>query len=129
MNMENLAKPKGASGGTLVDLVRGELAAQEGVEEKKMFGSVAFMVRGKLCISARDSRIMCRVEPSLHEDLVARSGASPVVMKGREMRGYVYVDQRALRTRRELKFWVNLSLDYLLMGKSMGPKKRLLVKA
>jgi TfoX/Sxy family transcriptional regulator of competence genes len=129
MSLGNLAKPSRAGGETLVDLVRAELKAQKGVEEKKMFGSIGFMVGGKLCISTRDSRIMCRVEPSLHEDLVARSGASPVVMKGREMRGYVYVDQRALRTRRDLRFWVNLSLDYLLADKSSKPKRRASVRA
>lgn len=124
-----VTKSDGASMEALVDRVRAELAVQKDVEEKRMFGSIGFMVRGKLCISARDSRIMCRVEPSLHDDLVARRGVSPVVMKGREMRGYVYVGKRALRTRRELRFWVNLSLDYLLTGNSSGPARRVVVEA
>ena len=37
----------------LVSRVRAALARIPGVKEKKMFGSTAFMVRGKLCLSAR----------------------------------------------------------------------------
>lgn len=41
---------------------------------------------------------------------------TPKLMKGHEYRGYVYVDQKALRTQKGLRFLVNLSLDYLLVG-------------
>ena len=109
---------------TLVDRVRAELAGVEGVEEKKMFGSVGFMVLGKLCVSARESRIMCRIDPHFYDDLLARSGVSPVRMKGRVYRGYVYVDQKALRTRRALRFWVNLPLDYLFAASHQSRRKK-----
>ena len=33
-------------------------------------------------------------------------------MKGREYRGFVYVDARALTTRDELEYWVGLAMDY-----------------
>jgi TfoX/Sxy family transcriptional regulator of competence genes len=82
------------------------------VEEKHMFGGTGFMVNGKLCVSAKDSRIMCRIDPALQEDLLARRGCTPMKMKGREYRGYVLVDGGALHSDRELKFWVGLALDF-----------------
>jgi TfoX/Sxy family transcriptional regulator of competence genes len=96
----------------LVDRVRAALADIAGVKEKKMFGSIAFMVRGKMCVSARAQRIMCRIEPSLHDAAVKREGCRTVIMRGRQFRGYVYVDSEAIKTGRALKYWIKLALDY-----------------
>jgi hypothetical protein len=96
----------------LVDRVRAALRGTPHVEEKKMFGGTAFMVRGKLCISARPARIMCRIDPAIHDVAVQRQGCRPVIMKGREYRGYVYVDAGGVRTKRDLERWIKLALEY-----------------
>ncbi len=92
--------------------VRAALAHLPNVEEKKMFGSTAFMVRGKICISARAERIMCRIDPALHDVALKRKGCRTVVMKGRQYRGYVYVEAESVRTKHALKYWVDLALNY-----------------
>jgi hypothetical protein len=44
-------------------------------------------------------------------------------MKGRQYRGYVYVDEDALKAQSKLDYWVNLSLEY--NGKpTEAPRKR-----
>jgi TfoX/Sxy family transcriptional regulator of competence genes len=96
----------------LIDRVRAALADVAGVKERKMFGSIAFMVRGKMCVSARAERIMCRIDPSLHDAAVKREGCRTVVMGGRQYRGYVHVDSEAVKTGRALKYWMKLALDY-----------------
>lgn len=110
-----MARPirdKGTESGRLAARVRDALAGVRNVEEKKMFGSTGFMVNGRLCLSARDSRILCRIDPALREDLVARTGCRPMTMKGRDYKGYVLVDISALTTEKELRFWVGLALDF-----------------
>lgn len=96
----------------LVKRVRAALARVRGVEETKMFGGTAFMVRGKICVSARAERIMCRIDPALHDAAVKRKGCQTVVMKGREYRGYVHVDAEALKTKAAVKYWVELALAH-----------------
>ncbi len=103
---------QGARDEKLIDRTRFALADVAGVKEKKMFGSVAFMVRGKMCVSARAERIMCRIDPLLYDAAVKREGCRPVIMRGREYRGYVYVDSKAVTTARALKYWIKLALDY-----------------
>jgi hypothetical protein len=39
-----------------------------------MFGGITFTVRGKMCISVDRSRIMCLIDPGLHESAVEREG-------------------------------------------------------
>lgn len=96
----------------LLSRVRAALAPFSNVKEKRMFGSTAFMVRGKLCISARAERIMCRIDPASHAAALKREGTQTVVMRGRELRGYVYVDAESVRTTAALKYWVDLALNY-----------------
>ncbi len=70
------------------------------------------MVRGKLCISARAERIMCRIDPALHDAALERKGCQTVVMRGRQYRGYVYVGAESVTTAAALKYWVDLALNY-----------------
>jgi TfoX/Sxy family transcriptional regulator of competence genes len=89
-----------------------------------MFGGVAFMVRGKMCVTVGKDRIMCRIDPAIHDDVLGRKGCRTVVMKGREYRGYLYVDAKAVRTKRELDYWVQLALDYNSKAKVSGKKQK-----
>lgn len=95
----------------LVNRIRAVLADLP-VEDKRMFGSTAFMVRGKLCVAARPERIMCRIDPARHEEALKRNGTSTVFMRGRDWPGYLHVDADALRTKRDLDCWLGLALDY-----------------
>lgn len=103
---------KTTSDADLASRVRASLAHLPNVTEKKMFGSIAFMVRGKMCVAARPERIMCRIDPSQHDAALKRKGCRTVVMKSREYRGYVHVDAESVRTPRALKYWVDLALSY-----------------
>ena len=67
-----------------MERVRVALAHVPDVKQKKMFGSIAFMVRGKMCVSARAERIMCRIDPARHDAAVKRPGCRTVVMEPTE---------------------------------------------
>ncbi len=82
------------------------------VEEKKMFRGIAFMVKGKLCISVGDDRMMCRIDPIHHEQCLLKPGCEPVIMRGREYKGYIYIHEEKVRTESRLKYWVELALEY-----------------
>jgi TfoX/Sxy family transcriptional regulator of competence genes len=94
------------------------------VVEKRMFGGIAFMVRGKLCITVGNRRIMCRIDPAIHDVALERKGCRTVVMKGRQYRGYVYVDAEALRTKGELDYWIALALNYNDRARATTRKRR-----
>jgi TfoX/Sxy family transcriptional regulator of competence genes len=96
----------------LLSRVRAALAQTPHVEEKKMFGGIAFMVGGKMCVTVGRDRIMCRIDPAIHDAALERAGCRTVVMKGREYRGYVHVDAKGVKSRRDLDYWIGLSLDY-----------------
>lgn len=80
--------------------------------EKRMFSGVTFMVRQRMCVSVGPNRLMCRIDPALHDDAVRRKGCRTVTMRGREYRGFVYVDAASVRTKSGLDHWLGLALDF-----------------
>lgn len=96
----------------LLERVRAALAGTPRVKEKRMFGSTAFMVRGNLCVTARPTRLMSRIEPSAHSAAIKREGVQTVIMKGREYQGWVHVDASVLKTEKALLYWVGQALEF-----------------
>ncbi len=108
----------------LTNRLREALANEKNVEEKKMFRGVAFMVNGKLCLSAGDDEIMCRIDPALHEEALARRGCRTVIMKGKEYKGYVYVNEEGIKTKKDLAYWIALALDFNARAKASPRRKK-----
>ncbi|RYY38408.1 MAG: TfoX family protein [Chitinophagaceae bacterium] len=109
----------------LVDRVRSYLAAVPGleIEEKKMFSGLAFLVNGKMCVNISHDRLMCRFDPKRHEEVAERPGFRPMVMKGKEMNGYCYVEPEAIRTPSILHHWIQTCLDFNKEAKASRRKK------
>lgn len=82
------------------------------VEEKKMFGGLAFMVNGKMCINVSGERLMCRFDPALTEEIAKRAGYLPMVMKGKALQGYCYVMPEGFSNTNDFAFWVDLCLAF-----------------
>jgi len=105
----------------LANRVREALASMPDVEEKKMFSGVTFMVNGKMCVSVGKDRIMCRIDPILHEQAIEKKGARTVQMKGRDYKGYVYVNEDAIKTKKDFDYWINLSFEFNKKAKASKP--------
>jgi TfoX/Sxy family transcriptional regulator of competence genes len=73
----------------LANRVKAALGRGRRVEAKRMFGGLTFMVRGKMCVSVGKDRIMCRIDPAVHDAALERQGCRTVIMKRREYRGFV----------------------------------------
>lgn len=106
----------------LTERVREALGRLPGVAERKMFGGICFMVKGKMCITVGHGRLMCRIDPDQHEAAVKRKGVRTVRMKGRAYRGFVHVRADAVRTKRALDYWVGLCLAF--NGRAKSSRKR-----
>ena len=93
------------------------------ITEKKMFGGLAFMVRGKLCvgISGRDCEVMLRIGKAQHDAALEHEGVRTTVMKGREYRGYVDLDETAFPMLEDL---VMLALRHNQELSAAPPRRR-----
>lgn len=95
----------------LAQRVRAMLSGVAEVEEKKIFGGLAFMIHGKMTLTIGKDRIMVRINPARRGELLRRKGAHAVVMNRREYRNYTYIDKSVLSRKQDLSFWVGCALD------------------
>jgi TfoX/Sxy family transcriptional regulator of competence genes len=97
----------------LADRIRGLVGSEPDLTEKKMFGGLAFLIGGNMAVAASgQGGVLVRVDPAESETLVATTSARPMVMRGREMQGWLRVDADDVRTKRELAKWVGLGTRY-----------------
>jgi len=102
----------------LADRIRIALIDVPKVEEKKMFRGMTFMVDDKMCISVGPDRIMCRVDPEKHDQLLEEKPCRTMIMKGREYKGYILVNEEDVAKKAELDFWIRQCLDFNARAKS-----------
>jgi hypothetical protein len=89
--------------------------------EKKMFGGLAFLIRGHMAISASgQGGVLVHVDPGRSADLVATTSAAPAVMQGREMPGWLRVSPEDLASDDDLSRWVDIGIGY---ARSLPPKR------
>jgi hypothetical protein len=99
-----------------------ELVTEEpGLTEQRMFGGLAFLIHGNMAVSASSAGgLLLRVPPEQTAELARRPHAQRFAMRGREMDGWLRVDEAGLGTERELEKWVSLGVTY---ARRLPPKR------
>jgi TfoX/Sxy family transcriptional regulator of competence genes len=105
----------------LANRIRELVAAEDGVEEKKMFGGLAFLIGGHMSVSASGrGGLLLHVDPDETDKLLAKPHAEPFEMRGRIMDGWLRVTPEGLKTKRQLQTWVQRGVSY---ARSLPPKR------
>jgi TfoX/Sxy family transcriptional regulator of competence genes len=104
----------------LADRIRDALGGRRDVEERKMFGGIAFMVGGHMCVGIVDRSLMVRLAAEDAVTLLARPHVRPMDFTGRPMKGFLYVDPPGLTTSRQLTGWIARAVAF---GATLPPKK------
>ena len=103
----------------LAGRVREVLKRRRGVSETKMFGGLAFLVRGHMACGIVGDDLMVRVGPEAYRPALKKAGVRPMDFTGRPMKGMVYIDERGHGRASSLKAWVEQGLSY---ARSLPPK-------
>jgi TfoX N-terminal domain len=97
----------------LADRIRELLSGEKGLTEQPMFGGLAFLINGNMSVSASGrGGLLVRVDAEQGDGLVDGELVQPMVMRGREMSGWLFVDGDAVRTSDGLAEWVERSVSY-----------------
>ena len=96
----------------LATRVRAALGPLAGLTEKKMFGGMAFMLNGNMCVGVTSDDLMVRVGPEEHETLLALPHARTMDFTGRPMKGFVFVGLQGTKEEESLKEWVGRGVGF-----------------
>jgi hypothetical protein len=97
----------------LADRVREVISVRAGVSEKKMFGSLCFLVGGNLAVCARKGgELLVRLDPKDAEQAIAEDGVRAAEMGSRLMKGWVFVSPERISDDGGLSEWVDAGADF-----------------
>jgi TfoX/Sxy family transcriptional regulator of competence genes len=110
----------------LADRVRNYLSEITGIkiEEKKMFSGLAFMVNDKMCVNVSGENLMCRFDPDKQQEIEKKMGYLPMLMRGKELKGYCYVSPKGIQKGKDFEFWIELCLEFNSKAKSSKKKTK-----
>ena len=104
----------------LADRIRVLVSDEVNLVEQRMFGGLAFLVNGNMAVAASgEGGLLVRVDPNDADAWIDDDRVTPMVMRGREMRGWLRVltDLDA----HGLEQWVSRGVAY---ARSLPPKRK-----
>lgn len=96
----------------LADRVRSVLDSHPEVVERRMFGGLAFLLRGNLCCGVLGTELMVRVGPEGYDEALRQPHARPMDFTRRPVRGLVYVERSGIADDGDLRRWVDRGARY-----------------
>jgi hypothetical protein len=89
------------------------------ISERKMFGGIAFVLKGNMAVGVSGDELMVRIDPEDQEQALNQPAVRPFDMTGRPMKGWILVGPDGIAEDADLDSWVSKGLDF---AGSLPPK-------
>src|SRR5262245_12744671 len=96
----------------LAERIRKRLARKKGVDEKKMFGGVGFLLNGNLLVGVWKDSLIVRLGVDEADEALKEPHVKVFDITGRAMKGWVLVGPQGLEGNR-LHDWIQCSLKFV----------------
>jgi TfoX/Sxy family transcriptional regulator of competence genes len=93
--------------------VRDILSKECVANERRMFGGLAFLVRGHMCCGIVGQDLVVRVGPNEHERALSQPHVRAMDFTGRPMKGFIYVSSAGYRSQADLRKWIKKGLRFI----------------
>jgi len=103
----------------LAGRIRQILASLKGLDEKKMFGGISFLLNGNMCCGVIKDNLVIRIGRKNYEKALAEPHARPMDFTGRPLSGFIYVSPSGYLTDKDLTKWLKQAIAFT---KSLPPK-------
>ena len=90
----------------LAERIRELLRDRRGVDERRMFGGLAFMLDGHMFVGILGDTLMARVGPEGYARALAQKHVREMDFTGRPMKGFVYVAPEGFDSDAALEDWI-----------------------
>lgn len=100
--------------------VREALEEYPNMAEKRMFGGLAFMLNGHMCIGVIGSELMVRVGPEQYAECLELPHARQMDFTGQPLTGFLFIDEAGIEADKDLRAWVKRATRFVI---SLPPKR------
>lgn len=92
--------------------IEGHIGDHPAVTPRKMFGGVAYMLRGNMAVGVHKDSLMVRVPPEEHEAILGEDGVSTFSMGEKSLRGFVLVESATVADDAVLGSWIDRGMGF-----------------
>lgn len=104
----------------LANRIREAVQGESGLTERRMFGGLAFLIRGHMAVSASSQGgLLLRIDPAEAGSLLDEPHVHRFQMRGREMDGWLRIGPEALTSDDDLRRWIGHGIRY---ARGLPPK-------
>ncbi len=96
----------------LAERIRAQLKRAAGLQERKMFGGVGFLINGNMACGVHKDELMVRINPERNAELLGRPHTRPFDLSGRPMAGWILVGPAGYQTDEVLAAWIGLGVEF-----------------
>ncbi len=107
----------------LANRIRQVFGTRSDITERKMFGGLAFLHRGRMCCGIVGRDLMVRIPGDEFDAVMRGRHVRPMDFTGKPLRGFVYVSPPGFRTAAALRTWVSRG-ERVAKKKATEPTKR-----
>lgn len=93
--------------------IRAALGRKMGVEEKKMFGGLCFLLHGNILVGVWKHSLIARVGPEQADDALREPNVRPMDITGKPMKGWLLVEPDGVADVDAVKEWVQRALKFV----------------
>ena len=97
----------------LVDRIRPLMKRRKGYSEQKMFGGIAFMINGNMCVGPWRSSLIVRLDKKDHEKTQSQPFVKPMDITGKVMKGWARVEPGGIESDEDLKEWIERAVKFV----------------
>jgi TfoX/Sxy family transcriptional regulator of competence genes len=98
---------------SLAQRIRELLARKRGIEEKKMFGGVGFLLQGNMLVGVWKDSLIARLGPDNYDDALLEPHVREFDITGRAMKGWVLVQPEGVVSDDQLAGWIERALKFV----------------
>jgi hypothetical protein len=98
---------------SLAARIREALARKKGVEEKKLFGGVGFLLHGNMLAGVWKDSLIARLGPEEGEEALLEPHVQEFDITGRAMKGWVLVEPEGVENDETLTGWIDRATAFV----------------
>src|SRR6516165_10583905 len=91
---------------SLAARIRDAFARKKGIQEKKLFGGVGFLLNGNMLVGVWKDSLIARLGPDNYDDALLEPHVREFDITGRPMKGWVLIGPEGVENDEQLTAWI-----------------------
>ena len=97
----------------LAERIRQGLTRKKGIEEKKMFGGLCFLLNGNMLVGVWKNSLIAWLGPEQGEEALLEPHVRKMDITGKPMKGWVMVESAGVENDDQLRYWIERATKFV----------------